>query len=125
MLPEFYPPVIGGLELHAQRLTHALVDRGHDVTVCTLAGAGGPGTTRDGSVDVIHIDGWRRHLGPFYEQPELAFHPTLPDPGVVRSLRARAVRRGQGDAVGPGPPGLGPALPRPGRPLPGRVQRRA
>jgi glycosyltransferase involved in cell wall biosynthesis len=87
MLPEFYPPVIGGLELHAQRLTHALVDRGHDVTVCTLAGAGGPGTTRDGSVDVIHIDGWRRHLGPFYEQPELAFHPTVPDPGVVRSLR--------------------------------------
>jgi glycosyltransferase involved in cell wall biosynthesis len=87
MLPEFYPPVIGGLELHAQRLAHALARRGHDVTVCTLAGPEGPGRHDDDGIEVIRIDGWRRHLGAFYERPELAFHPTVADPGVVASLR--------------------------------------
>ena len=36
-LAEFYPPVIGGLEKHAQRLTHELKRRGHEVAVATLA----------------------------------------------------------------------------------------
>ncbi|MFN8041610.1 MAG: glycosyltransferase family 4 protein [Acidimicrobiales bacterium] len=88
MLPEFYPPVIGGLELHAQRLSVALRDRGHDVSVCTLAGPDGPGArTDEHGLTVRSIDGWRRHLGRFYEKPELAFHPTAPDPGVIASLR--------------------------------------
>lgn len=89
MLPEFYPPVIGGLELHAQRLSVALRDRGHEVSVCTLSGPDGPGIrTDDHGLTVRGIDGLRRHLGRFYERPDLAFHPTLPDPGVVSSLRA-------------------------------------
>lgn len=36
-LPEFYPPVIGGLESHAQWLTHELKRQGHEVAVATLA----------------------------------------------------------------------------------------
>jgi glycosyltransferase involved in cell wall biosynthesis len=88
ILPELYPPVIGGLEMHAQRLAHALARRGHEVVVCTLAGGDGPRERTDGGITVIEIDGWRRHLARAYEDPARAFHIPMPDPGVVRALRS-------------------------------------
>jgi len=40
LLSEFYPPILGGLELHVQTLGRALLARGHDVHVATLSGPG-------------------------------------------------------------------------------------
>jgi glycosyltransferase involved in cell wall biosynthesis len=41
---------------------------------------------------------WSRHLGRFYQNPERPFHPTAPDPGVMRALR-QIVEAEQPDVV--------------------------
>ena len=85
-LAEFYPPVIGGLEKHAQRLTHELRDRGHEVAVATLEVPGEPTESEDDGIPVTRIDGWRKILNRFYEEGGRGFHPTAPDPGIRRRL---------------------------------------
>ena len=42
MVSDLYAPVIGGLEMHVRLLAHALAQRGHEVTVATLAHPGSP-----------------------------------------------------------------------------------
>ena len=69
-----------------QMLSHELVRRGHEVEVVSLAGPRGPSLNLDGPIRVHRIAGWSRALGPLYADPEKPFHPTLPDPGLVRLL---------------------------------------
>jgi glycosyltransferase involved in cell wall biosynthesis len=69
-----------------QLLSHELIRRGHEVEVVTLAGPRGPRTEFDGPVAVHRVAGWSRILAPLYANPEKPFHPTLPDPGIVRAL---------------------------------------
>ena len=85
-LAEFYPPVIGGLEKHAQRLTHELRRRGHDVAVATLAVPDLPEHDDDDGIPVTRVDGWRKALDRFYEDGGRGFHPTAPDPGIQKRL---------------------------------------
>jgi len=92
------PPLVGGQPLHVQMLARELADRGHEVEVAALAGPGGPRTELDGVVPVHRVAGWSRVLRRFYEDPERPFHPTVPDPGVARSL-FRLVQRRQPDVV--------------------------
>jgi glycosyltransferase involved in cell wall biosynthesis len=80
------PPLIGGRDLHVRMLSHELVRRGHEVEVVTLAGAGGERTESDGDIRVHRMAGWSRALNRFYVDPERPWHPTVPDPGMVRSL---------------------------------------
>ena len=49
-------------------------------------GAKGPRTERDGDVRVHRLAGWGRFLNSIYVDPEKPFHPTLPDPGLVRAI---------------------------------------
>ena len=67
-----------------QMLSHELVRRSHEVEVVSLAGPRGPRTEFDGAVRVHRVAGWSRVLGPLYVNPKKPFHPTLPDPGIVR-----------------------------------------
>ena len=85
------PPLVGGRDLMVQMLSHELVRRGHEVDVVTLAGPRGQRTERDGDVRVHRLAGWSRVLGSRYADPEKPFHPTLPDPGLVRAV-ARVLR---------------------------------
>ncbi|MFT5202177.1 MAG: glycosyltransferase involved in cell wall biosynthesis [Candidatus Aldehydirespiratoraceae bacterium] len=85
-LAEFYPPVIGGLEKHAQRLTHELRLQGHEVAVATLSVPGEPDHGNDDGIPVTRIDGWRKALDRFYEEGGRGFHPTAPDPGLQKKL---------------------------------------
>jgi glycosyltransferase involved in cell wall biosynthesis len=80
------PPLIGGRDLSAQLLSRELVRRGHEVDVLTLAGPKGPLTECDGAVQVHRLAGWNRALKSLYADPEKPFHPTLPDPGLVRAI---------------------------------------
>lgn len=86
LLSDFYPPVLGGLELQVQALARGLALRGHRVSVATLT-LDTPQVSDDEGVTVHHIRGWNRLLAPIYEQRDRPFHPTLPDPGVVAGLR--------------------------------------
>jgi glycosyltransferase involved in cell wall biosynthesis len=72
----------GGLELSVRALCAELTERGHEVELTTLA----------------DLRGWSRALKRFYEDPLRPFHPTVPDPGVVRELR-RLIARARPDVV--------------------------
>ena len=87
------PPLTGGRDLHVRMLAHELVRRGHEVEVVTLAGPGGTRTELDGSIPVHRIAGWTRALSSFFVDAERPVHPTLPDPGMVRSLAALVRQR--------------------------------
>jgi glycosyltransferase involved in cell wall biosynthesis len=93
-----YPPILGGLELQVQLLAHELARRGHEVEVATLAGPEGSRTELDGEIPVHRVAGFSRLLGPLYADPRRPFHPTLPDPGVVRAL-ASLIRDRRPDVV--------------------------
>ena len=80
------PPLIGGRDLHVRMLAHELSRRGHDVEVATLAGPAGDRTEVDGDIPVHRMGGWSQALSRFYVDPERPFHPTVPDPGLVRKL---------------------------------------
>ena len=80
------PPLVGGRDLRVQLLSRELARRGHEVDVLTLAGPKGPRTERDGDVRVHRLAGWGRILNSLYVDPEKPFHPTLPDPGLVRAI---------------------------------------
>jgi glycosyltransferase involved in cell wall biosynthesis len=96
-LTDFYPPVLGGLELQVQATARGLATRGHQVSVATLT-LGSPGVSDDEGVTVHRIRGWNRLLAPVYEDRQRPFHATLPDPGVVAALR-RIVRAERPQAV--------------------------
>jgi glycosyltransferase involved in cell wall biosynthesis len=86
LLSDFYPPVLGGLELQVQATARGLAARGHRVSVATLT-LETPGVSDDEGVTVHRIRGWNRLLAPIYEDRQRPFHATLPDPGVVTALR--------------------------------------
>ncbi|MCL6598869.1 MAG: glycosyltransferase family 4 protein [Alicyclobacillus macrosporangiidus] len=69
---EYGPSIIGGLGVVATRLSQALADLGHEVTVFTRAG-GPPGITRDEGVSVVRLPA----RAPFYlrERRRYKVHP--------------------------------------------------
>ena len=85
-VPDFYPPVLGGMERQVQTLSHELARRGHQVAVATTPHPDAPGYERDGNVRIYRLKGWQRVLTPFYRSGERPFHPTLPDPGLTAAL---------------------------------------
>jgi glycosyltransferase involved in cell wall biosynthesis len=91
-ISDFYRPVIGGLERHVETLSRELVSLGHSVTVVTLQSGDQPDEETIDGVQVIRIRGWTQSLMPFYADPSRPFHPTVPDPGIIASLR-RVVHR--------------------------------
>jgi glycosyltransferase involved in cell wall biosynthesis len=51
-----YPPSVGGVERHSQRLAHALVERGHQVSVVTARVPGAPDRESDRGVEITRVD---------------------------------------------------------------------
>lgn len=84
-----YPPVPGGMERAVQALARAQAAQRHDVRVVALATPSLPTATRDGAVRVFRFEGYTRFLRRFSADPEHQFHPTVPDPQLVRRLEAQ------------------------------------
>ena len=85
-VPDFYPPVLGGMERQVQTLSQELARRGHQVAVATSPHPEAPGYEQDGKVRIYRPKGWQRALTPFYRSGERPFHPTVPDPGLIAAL---------------------------------------
>lgn len=81
-----YRPATGGLERVVEILSKELVARGHPTTVATLSRPGAPARDEHDGVEVRRLDGYTRHLRRFSSDPEHYFHPTCPDPQLVRRL---------------------------------------
>ena len=90
LLAQFYPPVVGGVEMHVQALARGLVTRGHDVVVATHTTAEhGPGERLDEGARVVSLQGAVQRIGPLFTTERRHAIP-LADPGLVRGLRRLA-----------------------------------
>jgi glycosyltransferase involved in cell wall biosynthesis len=87
MLPQFYPPIIGGEERFAQDLSMSLARRGHDVSVVTLWQPGMTDFEMDGAVKIHRVHGFTQGIRWLYTDLDRRLATPYPDPGVVRRLR--------------------------------------
>jgi glycosyltransferase involved in cell wall biosynthesis len=96
-LTDLYRPVIGGLERHVEGLARAQAQRGHDVAVATLSVRDQP---RREVLDGIRIYrlGSLSHRLRLHRDVSQPYHPTVPDPDLMRGLR-RVVTNEQPDVV--------------------------
>jgi glycosyltransferase involved in cell wall biosynthesis len=81
-----YRPATGGLERVVDALSRQLVSLGHPTTVATLSRPDAPAREEHAGVEVRRLDGYTRHLRRFSSDPGHYFHPTCPDPALVRRL---------------------------------------
>ena len=97
MVTDFYPPIIGGVEIAVRDLSVELVARGHSVAVATLRVPGEGGRSTDDGVSVYRIPGLAQSMSWLYGQPR-PWAPPVPDPRVVAAL-ARVIRAERPDVV--------------------------
>jgi len=84
LVSQFYPPVVGGIEIHVSTLASTLVERGHEVSVATLA-PGPEGVGSDG-VTVHRVGGIAQRIDSLHTT-ERRHAPPIPDPGTVSDLK--------------------------------------
>jgi len=87
LVTDFYWPYLGGVEQHVRSLAHSLVDRGHRVTVATLAGNDLPAEEDDGGVRVVRMRSLSQRVSMLFSSAERPWAPPLPDPAVTWHLR--------------------------------------
>lgn len=98
MLAQWYSPVIGGEERHVEGLAHALVDRGHEVSVATLAHPGQAADTIEDGVRIHRIGAAVQRASWLFANNDRQSVPPVPDPALTLGLR-RLVRRYPPDVV--------------------------
>jgi glycosyltransferase involved in cell wall biosynthesis len=87
MVTDLYPPVLGGMERHVQRLSRELAARGHEVTVATFAVPGPPAVEREDGLTVHRIRGSVQSFAHLHRDTRRPFAPPLPDPQAAMALR--------------------------------------
>ena len=88
MISDFYPPFLGGVETLVASLSRHLVQRGHEVSVATLAGPGLPNAEVDQGVRVHRVRTTTQRLDRLFATSERPWAPPLPDPEGVAGLRS-------------------------------------
>ncbi len=92
MLAQWYPPIVGGEELHVQRLSRELVHRGHQVTVATLAHPGSPERSDDEGVEVLRLHSTAQRIQPLFADLARQSAAPFPDPELSRAVDRLARR---------------------------------
>jgi glycosyltransferase involved in cell wall biosynthesis len=98
MLTDFYPPIIGGLELHVRNLSTELVRRGHEVAVITLWHAELAMEEFDSGVHIYRIRGTLQRATRMFRESDRRFSPPLPDPEALLAIR-RIIKEFQPDVI--------------------------
>jgi glycosyltransferase involved in cell wall biosynthesis len=98
MLSDFYRPLTGGVEVHVEGLSRALVARGHDVTVATLLTDGLPREEVIDGVRVRRLESAVSRVPGLFANSARPWAPPFPDPMLTRALR-RAVSEVRPDVV--------------------------
>ena len=87
LVAQWFPPIIGGEEGHALRLGHALLQRGHQVSVATLWQPGLAPLEEVAGLRVHRIRGTiQRFTGLFYDEARKSAAP-LPDPELGAAFK--------------------------------------
>jgi glycosyltransferase involved in cell wall biosynthesis len=97
MVSQFYPPVAGGQEQYVRNLSHALVARGHAVSVATIALDDDAPQSRDGAVAVHRIRTSAQRIPALFTSSR-QFAPPVADPEAVWRLR-RVIDEEQPDVI--------------------------
>ncbi len=98
LVAQWFPPIIGGEEAHVQRLGRVLVERGHEVSVATIAQTGlEPYEVVDG-VRVHRLRGTLQRVDRLFRDPARKSAAPYPDPELVAGLR-RVVAEERPDVV--------------------------
>jgi len=87
MVSDFYPPLIGGVEVALSTMARELATRGHEVAVATLAVPGQPDEELDQGVRVYRIRSSTQRVERLYASGARPWAPPAPDPAVVLALR--------------------------------------
>lgn len=98
MVSQFYPPIVGGIEIHVRNLAHALVEHGHSVEVVAIATDGPATTTLDGAVSVHRVRTTTQRLPRVYADSARPHAMPIVDP-AFRSAIARLLDGGKFDIV--------------------------
>jgi glycosyltransferase involved in cell wall biosynthesis len=98
MLAQFYPPAIGGEELHVRNLSIELVARGHNVSVTTFLQGDAPEFECDQGVKVYRIGASLQRLSTLFTDKKRQHAAPLPDPETVWELQ-RIIRHERPDIV--------------------------
>ena len=83
-----YRPATGGLERSIAAMAAATGHDGHEVGVVTLGRPDAPTDERHDGIRIRRLDGWSRHLRRLAHDDSMLFHPTVPDPALIRQLQA-------------------------------------
>ncbi len=78
LVSEFYPPILGGVEIHVANLAAELADRGHEVHVATLAAP--TGQELQGKIHVHRIESSAADWPWLHRDKSRPFHLPVPDP---------------------------------------------
>jgi glycosyltransferase involved in cell wall biosynthesis len=98
MLAQWYPPIVGGEELHVANLSRALAGRGHQVTVATLRQAGLAGEEMDGDVRIVRVSGGLQRFEALFSDTARRSAAPIPDPILTLAID-RIVRRFHPDVM--------------------------
>ena len=96
MLIDSYPPMIGGAQQYVRNLSIALVARGHEVAVATLADAGLEPYEEDSGVRIYRLRGTLQRAERIFR--DRTYAPPIPDPELVSAIRD-VVRRERAEVV--------------------------
>jgi glycosyltransferase involved in cell wall biosynthesis len=91
-------PVVGGIERYVATLSRRLAADGAVITVATLDYPNAPAEENVDGYRVVRLRGFTTNLRRFASDPGHFFHPTVPDPKLVRELQ-RIVDEFQPDIV--------------------------
>lgn len=81
-----FRPNIGGLERYVEILSRRLARNGLEVVVATMEYPGAPNSEVVDGYRIIRLPALSRHLRRFAQDPGRYYHPTIPDPVLVRHL---------------------------------------
>ncbi len=98
LVSQFYPPIVGGIEIHVRNLAHALVEHGHSVEVVAIATDGPAGTTLDGAVTLHRVRTTAQRVPRLYADSARPHSMPIVDP-AFRSAIARLLADGKFDIV--------------------------
>ena len=99
MLTQFYPPYIGGEEIHVRNLAHVLIDRGHHVEVITSATASSEERTLlDQDLEVHYVHPSSHRLPWVYSDRNHPHAMPIGDPAMSKAIGS-AVASGRFDVI--------------------------
>ncbi len=87
MVTDFYPPVIGGVEVLVWHLARELSGRGHDVAVATIRSADLPALEERDGVRIHRLCLTSQRAASLYSRAQRPWAPPVPDPEALRALR--------------------------------------